>query len=979
MINNMNSIYNPELKWYNLPEKNEFIKILQDQGTTNFDPVAFYKESNKDEILKDQNSKLTKKQRKKMKKSKAALRIIAENKKNKEVKLRKDEDRKIKFYCENIKSLKDMVYNLQQMSTNYGRIKLKIKFLDYCLDENQELGSHLLFFSVNNEKISNELKNECKSIILKYKNKYKKVDLTKIQMYDMSSFLPPLDPFKNKVLKLDDWQINVFKHIEKKENILIVAPTSAGKTVCSTYCAVLSSKTLFVVPSNELARQVSGIFRNMDQNIGLITNNEYFIEDNFSVLIGTPYKLEEYLILNDHKSFDYVIYDEIQMLNDNEGDAFERIIKLMECPFLALSATIEKPLVLQDWLEKIKKQKVNLIRYKKRFIVQQRYLWNNDELEHLHPLSCIENEYVSNPKFLHSEMSFTPRDTYNLYLKMKELGINIKSPTVFFGKSKWDQITLNDTINYEKYLKNELVNLKKSNIKLLDNVLGTYKVTEIKSGINLIKIIKTLFKKKMGPLIIFKINPVMCQNIYIKLIKKLEDDQNKKYPYHYSDLETHYDIYSEYLRELEKNKDLTVPRDEDPNAFIEKNNKRISEKYLNKLKETFTKIIKKRIKHLKLDIEFYTEYYTQKLNKIMECTDLIMVDKNRPHPDFVFNNNNITSTMMRNIRRRLKQGLGEKIDWTHPFLQGIERGIAPYFKDMSTPYQFVVQSLYAQKILKVIISDESLGYGINMPIRTVVLLGNEEIEHFDVLKANQMSGRSGRRGIDNEGNIVYVNVNWKDILKGTYISLKGVNPINDVLNLPLYFNKLHKKDIIRLNDISLKQFVDKSFTNIKDQISITMKLVNSNNYSKHPINAKLIWSCRKFGNNCYLLPLVIIKLLKLKKLKKDISHDIIKYLCCLFDNNNNNIISGNFFDDIYEQIDKQNYPNIYDGNNLIKYILNNTLIKDNKDIIISRLRNINNIIVYIYESIKGTKYSSLLLNLKLTFEILKNIINQYRF
>ena len=43
-----NSIYNPKLKWYNLPEKNEFIKILQDQGVSNFDPVKFYKESTRE-------------------------------------------------------------------------------------------------------------------------------------------------------------------------------------------------------------------------------------------------------------------------------------------------------------------------------------------------------------------------------------------------------------------------------------------------------------------------------------------------------------------------------------------------------------------------------------------------------------------------------------------------------------------------------------------------------------------------------------------------------------------------------------------------------------------------------------------------------------------------------------------------------------------------------------------------------------------
>ena len=48
-----NSIYNPKLRWYNIPEKIEFIKILQDQGISNFDPVAFYKEANRESLNVD--------------------------------------------------------------------------------------------------------------------------------------------------------------------------------------------------------------------------------------------------------------------------------------------------------------------------------------------------------------------------------------------------------------------------------------------------------------------------------------------------------------------------------------------------------------------------------------------------------------------------------------------------------------------------------------------------------------------------------------------------------------------------------------------------------------------------------------------------------------------------------------------------------------------------------------------------------------
>ena len=1008
-----NSIYNPKLKWYNLPDKIEFIKILQDQGISKFDPVAFYKEANMDEILKEQNAKLTKKQKKKMKKSNSAKLIIANNIKRKELNLRDEENRKIDFYLRTLKENKDkkmkgdillsnMSSKIRNMSTNYGKIKLKISFLKWCLDSNVTLGQHLLFFSLSSEKenLPIELKKEYSQIILEYKGRYKSNNLIKIQMTDMSSYLPPLDPFKKEVMKLDDWQIQVFKYIEEKKNILIVAPTSAGKTVCSTYCAVSGNKTLFVVPSDELARQVAGIFRNMGLKIGLITNNEYFIEDNFTVLVGTPYKLEEYLIFNGYDDFNYVIYDEIQMLNAEEGNSFEKIIKLMKCPLLALSATIENPIILKNWLEKIKGETVELIKYSKRFIVQQRYLWE-DDLTHLHPLSCVDSEYLNSDEFLKSEMSFTARDSYDLYEKIKELEDSpnktdnfekVKSANAIFNKSKWDHITLNDTVNYEKYLKGYLSNLAKTDPKTVDAILSQYNIEDKKMKIDLIKIIKTLFHKKMTPAIVFKLDSVLCQQIFVNLIDNLEKRQSIKYPYHYDDLELQYNNYRDYLEENEKMQSkLIVPQDTDPIIFIEQKRRELEEKYLGNLKIKYNKIITKRIKTLREDVEmderrkeFYIRYYTSQLNKTYKMENLESIDKNRPHPEFIFSDIGITSDMMRKIRRRLKQGLGYNIDWTHPFLRGIERGIAPYFKNMSTPFQLIVQSLYSRKIIQVVISDDSLAYGINMPIRTTVILGNDQIEEIDTLKASQMSGRSGRRGIDNEGNILYVNINWREILKGTYAPLEGCNPIDNHLALPLYFKKLGKQDIMKLSRISLKQFINNESVEFKDQIKKVMSLVNKNNFSKHPINARISWSCRRYGDNSFLLPLIIGKLLDLRKsMSVKIDYEIIRLLSSLFDTDGRKLTDEEL--DCYylenymtKYINISDFRNIYDGEELLR-IYKGKHISSDKDIIINRLRKIGNVIIAIAESIKSTNYRKLTEGLHKTFENIQGIVNKYKF
>ena len=54
-----------------------------------------------------------------------------------------------------------------------------------------------------------------------------------------------------------------------------------------------------------------------------------------------------------------------------------------------------------------------------------------------------------------------------------------------------------------------------------------------------------------------------------------------------------------------------------------------------------------------------------------------------------------------------------------------------------------------------VVSDDSLAFGVNMPFRTCVFTGEMNGE-LTPLMAQQMSGRAGRRGLDTQGNLVYV-------------------------------------------------------------------------------------------------------------------------------------------------------------------------------------------------------------------------------
>lgn len=79
-------------------------------------------------------------------------------------------------------------------------------------------------------------------------------------------------------------------------------------------------------------------------------------------------------------------------------------------------------------------------------------------------------------------------------------------------------------------------------------------------------------------------------------------------------------------------------------------------------------------------------------------------------------------------------------------------GVLPILKE-------IVEMLFQRGLIKILLATETFGMGVNMPARTVVF---DEIEKFDGTNRRlllsgeftQMSGRAGRRGIDDIGRVI---------------------------------------------------------------------------------------------------------------------------------------------------------------------------------------------------------------------------------
>ncbi len=94
-----------------------------------------------------------------------------------------------------------------------------------------------------------------------------------------------------------------------------------------------------------------------------------------------------------------------------------------------------------------------------------------------------------------------------------------------------------------------------------------------------------------------------------------------------------------------------------------------------------------------------------------------------------------------------------------PFLEALRRGVAAHHAGMVPAFREIVETCFERALLGVVFATETLALGVNLPARTVVI--ERFTKHTDagrrMLSAadfTQLTGRAGRRGLDDEGHAV---------------------------------------------------------------------------------------------------------------------------------------------------------------------------------------------------------------------------------
>lgn len=869
------------LQWQNI-DKNQFSIFIRDltQNLTNVKHMI--EDSLKNDMMVEAPPVKHQKKKKVVKKKKDII-IEQQNKLRKE-KLIKEDISKLDYIMDNIDN-NNPYKSFSLVKTEEGLLELKFRMLSHFWKLRKEHLPHLmnLYFQLaDSGPVNNGSTKDNKELLQKIQNKLDDTEYKLYMMKHLSHLLPPLNIHEPKVKKLDDWQVDIINYIKKGESVVVKAPTSSGKSFVALSAGIIHKKILYVCPAKPIAYQVGAHFSMMGYKVHYLLDNlsNQSYDNKTNIFVGVPKDIEDnlYKVGTD---FDYAVYDEIHNLNkEDDGHIYENIIKLVQCPFLALSATIGNIEYLIELFTKInnddltnlreekRKQaclksgtpytmntKIHYVEYNKRFINQQKMVYENGSLQKLHPLSCISFKDL-NDSFLKSNLQFTPYDSAILWETIEEVFENVDkdeivedlSPDNYFVDDN-KILTLDDTRDYELFIKGKIVDLSKTHPDEIKEVLSKFSrfpnIMRTDPEKDIINMFSQCKKNDCLPMLVFNTDTVKCKELFTNLYGVIDSTELEWYPYHYDILEFKDELYSKYRDKRQEYVDnIKIGRStdalSDKREKVDRYDKDVERKYIQEVLKYYQSCIHNvlrsdvndelkslQVKNLKKEMSNYQKYPTYG-----------SVDVFQKHKDFCFSNSDpMSGDQIRNIRREIQKTLGIKIPYEHELFQMLKRGIGIYTESMPEEYKWILQKLMDDKKIGIVISDRTLCLGIDLPIRSSCLLGLPGKKEFTIDDYLQMSGRAGRRGKDDRGNTIFYNLDYHKLMKGELPNIVGScrglpgnyqalnKNVDNVYKNPIDFRKLNDMYYEQSNNLKLQWLLryDSSVPEVIDSINMWNK------------------------------------------------------------------------------------------------------------------------------------------------------------
>jgi hypothetical protein len=346
---------------------------------------------------------------------------------------------------------------------------------------------------------------------------------------------------------------------------------------------------------------------------------------------------------------------------------------------------------------------------------------------------------------------------------------------------------------------------------------------------------------------------------------------------------------------------------------------------------------------------------------------------------------------IKSIRKEIKKSTGLNIDYESVLFQMLKRGIGIYTENVPDVYKWIVQKLVSEKKLYFVISDRTLCLGIDLPFRSSVLMGYNDSNDFTENDFTQMSGRAGRRGLDDKGNIVFCGpINPLKLMKGRHQNItSNTRKTSDLMYLLKVIGSRKKNKLV-----DSKTFMDEDIeklylNNVSEEKNASPETLENyklyaKDLEKYPINMiNIVWYLRYENYDLMNHFIQQMNLLE-KKLYMKGSHNteryLYHYLCEIFlKKEKYNIVMGNIDDlDGFLKINEDNgfmsiMTRVFTENRII---IDDDLKREfNSGMISVKLKYLCKVIIYVYNELyKDTKYMILCRTLHKLLGLLKHVV-----
>ncbi|PQE30888.1 DEAD DEAH box helicase protein [Rutstroemia sp. NJR-2017a WRK4] len=623
----------------------------------------------------------------------------------------------------------------------------------------------------------------------------------------------------------DGWQRDVLDQLDANKSVFVVAPTSAGKTFISFYAMeqVLRADNdgvlVYLAPTkalvNQIAAEIQGRFSKTypqpGKGVWAIHTQDYRVNQPLAaqILVTVPHVLQTMLLSSSNARswaprVKRIIFDEVHSIGQAEdGVVWEQLLLLAQCPIIALSATVGNPEEFNDWLAETQKasgHEIVMIKHSARYSDLRKHMFKAPKsfefkglgdsyssglgldglegFEPFHPISSL----IDPSRGIPDDLALEPRDCLSLWKAMiKHQTEEYRVPdTLNPAKALPPCIRKADVFAWEKDLKIALLKWMSDNSSPFTKVVAelTPEKTDIAqqelSGSSssassptslefvdpmdveatTLPLLCQLHKRRALPAILFNYNRSSCETIAQTVLKSLVEAETKwKQGPTWKKVLDDYEQYQENRRQDMK----------------------FSAAQKKQTKKTGDKDDKKEAQPSKMDLlrdEASGEW------SLWES-----FDPDAPQADFSFSDpKRLAKEELEEFVRQLRRK-EIKEDW----IDLLKRGVGVHHAGMNRKYRQCVEMLFRKGFLRVVVATGTLSLGINMPCATVVFSGDSV--DLTALNFRQAAGRSGRRGFDLLGNVVFQCISRERasrILSSRLPDLTGHFPITTTLVLRLF-------------------------------------------------------------------------------------------------------------------------------------------------------------------------------------------------